>query len=103
MKSIDTIKTCFATMGYDSLQSSRKDLFKPKNMSCLSLIGIDIILTSIYIYYEANDFEEYVDAIYILWSLIFSFFTFAMLIWQVPKNYRFINYLENIITESKWT
>lgn len=103
MKSIDSIKTCFATLGYDSPQSTRKDLLKPKNISCLSLIGIDIILTSIYIYYEASDFEQYVDAIYILWSLIFSFFNFATLIWQVPKHYKFISYLENTITESKCT
>lgn len=101
MKSIDSIKTCFANLGFDSPQSSRKDLLKPKNISCLLLIGTDIILTSVYIYYEATDFEEYVDAIYILWSLVFSFFTFAILIWQVPKHYRFINYLENTITESK--
>lgn len=101
MKSIDSLKICFATLGFDSPQSTRKDLLKPKNISCLSLIGIDIVLTSVYIYYEANDFEEYVDAIYILWTLIFSFFTFATLIWQVPEHYRFINYLENAITESE--
>lgn len=101
MKSIDSIKTCFADLGFDSLQSTRKDLLKPKNISCLLLIGIDIILTSVYIYYEANGFEEYIDALYILWSLILSFYTFTTLIWQVPNYYRFFNYLENTITESK--
>ena len=101
MKTFDSIKNCFTVLGFDSHQSTRKDLLKFKNIISLLLIFIDMILTSVYVYYEASNFEEYVDSIYLLSSMILAFSVFSILIWQIPNHFIFINHLESIITKSK--
>lgn len=101
MKTFDSIKNFFAILGFDSSQSTRKDLLKIETVLPIIFIGIDIILTIVSVHYEASNFEEYVNSIYLLSSLILSFFIFTTLLWQMPTHYKFITTLENTLKKSK--
>lgn len=101
MKIFNSIKNCFIVLGFDSPQSTRQDLLKTKTILSMLLIGIDVILSSLFVYYEASDFEEYADSIYQLSSLILTFFVSATLLWQMPTHYKFITALEKTIEKSK--
>lgn len=101
MKTIHSIKNCFTIVGFNSAQSTRKDLLKIENILSMQLISIDIILICIYVYYEANNFEEYVDAIFLLSTSCIALFAFLSFFWQMPELYRFINNLEVTITKSE--
>lgn len=101
MKTFGSIRNCFAVLGFNSPQSTRKDLIKIENILCMQLFGIEIILISVYIHQEASNFEEYIDCVYLFSSLIIAFFSFAILMLEIPRHYEFINLLENTITESE--
>lgn len=101
MKTFHSIKNCFADLGFDSPQSTQKDLLKFKNILSILLMGIDMILASVYVYFEANNFEEYCDGIYLLSALILAFFSFTTMFRQIPMLYVSITRLESTITKSK--
>lgn len=101
MKNFDFIKNYFEVLGITSRQSTRKDLLKRQNIVFFIIIGMNVLSSTAFGYYEANSFEEYVDSFYVTSSVFICFSAFGILLWDVPKLYRFINALESTINISK--
>lgn len=101
MKTFDSIREYFAIAGFDSPQSIREDLLKIENILSFLLFSLSAFSSGVYVYYEASNFEEYIDAIYMLSGLTVILFIFINLFWEMPNLYKFIDHLENIIAESK--
>lgn len=101
MKSFDSIKQYSKISGVTSSQPTRKDLLKVQNLIFFVVQGMNLISASVFGYYEANSFEQYVDAFYAFSSAFICVYCFGVLFWEIPKLYRFINALESTIGKSK--
>lgn len=101
MKTFDSIKQHFVILGFTSSQSTRKDLLKLQNILFFFFLGVYLILTTVFAYYEAHSFEQYVDSLYAISSALVCIDVFGICFWEMPNLYRFMNSLECTINESK--
>lgn len=101
MKTFDLIRNNFAIAGLDSPQSTREDLLKIKNILSFLLFALSAFSSGVYVYYDASNFEEYIDAVFMLTGLSITLFIFANLLWDMPTLYKFIDHLEGIIENRK--
>lgn len=101
METFNTFKNGFASLGFDSPQSTHEDLLKINNILSVLLFAISLLSTCAYVYYEASSFEEYIDSVFMLSGLTIVLFMFANFFWQMPNFYRFFVHLENTIEKSE--
>lgn len=70
MKSSEINRKNMVAFGIDLHPTDEKSPFTVKNLSVLFIITTGLISSSLYTFYEAESFEEYVDSAYII-SIVF--------------------------------
>lgn len=102
MEAFDDVKKYAALLGIESSRdSTRKHLFNPITVSILITHGIDLILSSEYMFNVAKKFDEYVDVFFRITSLISCIIFFASIVWNLPELCGFVHSLETIIRKSE--
>lgn len=101
MKTFESINQYFDILGFTSSQSTRKDLLKIQNLTCFLILCTDFLSTSLFCYFEAHSFEQYVDSFYAISSSFICISTNGILFSELPQLYRFVKNLERTISKSK--
>lgn len=102
MEAFNDVKKYFALLGIPSShESTRKYLFNKITVLIFATHGIDLILSSAYMFKVAENFDEYVDALFRVTSLISCIIFFATVVWNLPELHEFISTVESIISKSE--
>lgn len=101
MKSFEIIRKNMAFIGIN-LQSSKHEYpFNVTNAAIVSIITIAVTTNFLYIFYEADSFELYVDVSYEASTLLACGLIFAYQIWVTKKINTLLNSFESIISTSE--
>lgn len=101
MKTFKVVKSYFAMAGINSYHSTQWHLFNTKNTLFILMLTINLALTCVYSFQEANKYEDYVDSFFWITTTFANALTFVLFIWKMPSFYRFFTDLEYIIKNSK--
>lgn len=101
MKVFKIIENHFASVGVTASQSLHSSPFNAKNVTILLILGLNIWLTSAYIAFMANDFEEYVDSLFGCSTVLNLLIAFVDLILQMHLIFKFIVKLKHTINKRK--
>lgn len=101
MKSFKIIRENMAAAGIDSHLSNQKCPFNVKNVTILSAMMVGEITTIVYVFCEADSFDLYVDAAYIISTIFACGSIFVNFILVTTKVNIFLSSFENTIIESK--
>lgn len=102
MKAIRTIRERFELIGIgDYDQASRMYPFNVKNLMVLLMFFIDLIINGVFFLDEADGFQEYVNSVFACSTLIVGVLGFAVLIWKMPKIFKFLTKLEETFEKSE--
>lgn len=102
MKTFESIRNHFESIGLTATQIYQKYRFNVKNVTVLLILGVNILLTGAYITCMATNFEEYVDSLYGLSTVLLIFIVFIHLIWRMEEIFRFIVKFKNTINKREW-
>lgn len=97
----DSIKSNFAIVGANSLQSNGQNPFNLKNVMIILIINVQATLCGIFVFYEANSFREYVESVFAFSTVIVIHIVFPVFIWKIPKMFELMNNIEKIVNKSK--
>ena len=93
----------FAALGLSPHQSSTQNsLFNSKNVFGLFTLILAFILSSAYIFYEANTFLEYTVSSYVSSSYLLAIVIFTIFIWKSRMLFKFMHDVEKIVNKSKY-
>lgn len=98
MRSVQEVQKAFITIGFDPK-------LKPMNHRVLGVLAIVFPgLTSIWIYliFEANGAEEYMESIFMVTVCTGIFISFASTILNKTSLFSFIGRVDKVLNESKW-
>lgn len=98
MRSVQEVQKAFKTIGFDPK-------LKPMNHRVLGVLAIVFPgLTSIWIYliFEANGAEEYMESIFMVTVCTGIFISFASTILNKTSLFSFIGRVDKVLNESKW-
>lgn len=56
---------------------------------------------NIFFFFYAENFQEYTDSFYVLFTVNTAWLNYAAIVWEMPRIYEFIENLENTINQSK--
>lgn len=103
MNSFEIIRENLAAAGIDLHSSKQISPFTFKNVVVLSIIGNGVISSTLYIYCEADSFEQYVNSTCEASTLLACGLVFTNLIWVTMKVDMLLNDFERTISRSKQT
>lgn len=97
MKILQTVQKKYAILGICSNQSkcNRKSV-----LMCL-IYSLGCTLSALFLFYEANSFQEYTNNIYITSALAMCVTFFAIVVVKMRKLFEMIDNMEKSIDESK--
>lgn len=100
MKVFQTLLKRFAIMGIHSEQLTKNHLFNASNVTVLIIFVTSSIAAHAYLWFQANTFIEYGDSVYETSCVTVSNVDFVVVLWKMPKLFRFIEHLETFIVKS---
>lgn len=88
-------------LGINSVQSTHKLPFNTRSLMILFLCSFFIVSSILYLFYVPNSFEEYIESINISSTAIVNTIFLLVFLWKIPKLFKFLKSLENIIQIGK--
>lgn len=101
IKFFQTLQENFAIVGIRSNQSIQKSPFNRRNSVALFMHSILVVLSLLYVLYDAHSFQEYTNGLYSVLAFIVSVICFIIIIWTTDKWFEFIEFLENTVNKSE--
>lgn len=92
----------FATFGICRHQANQSQSFNVKNLLPSIIFGLAVICCSGFPIYEANNFNEYTQSIYITSATIAATIIFILFISNVKDYFNFIDGWEECVQQSKY-
>lgn len=97
----DIARAKLAIMGVVQFHPDQKYQFISKRIKIVYLMTSSFISLSFYVLFEADNLQEYINAIFFLSIQIVASLTVSNCIWNTNEIYRIFNSLESIINNSK--
>lgn len=95
------IQKNYALLGIDSNASNETNAFKARSTIAIVVYCLSVLLTSVYLFCEAETIMEYMDSVYITSATIIDTFTYFSFFWRLGMFSTFVNSLEEAFEESK--
>lgn len=102
MKVFQSIQKYFSTeLGIQSPQWPQKFSYNVKNFTILVLLTVDLIFCIIFLFWEAKNFKEGADCIFVIITLIAVGFEYVIYCWKIKQMFEFIKHFEAVILQSE--
>lgn len=101
MKLFQTIQRKFAILGISPDQSIQNCPFNQEIILVYIIYGSACIMSNVYLFHEAQNFEEYTNNIYITTAATMLLFFFTIIINKMANLFEFIDNVEKLIDSSE--
>lgn len=101
MKLFKSIQKHFAVVGISSRHANQKHLLNAKNVTATIIFGLTFTVKAMYLVHGAEQFEEYIAALFVVTALVSITVCFAIFIWKMPNVFQLIDTFEKTVNESK--
>lgn len=98
MKCFASIRYYFAIVG---ITASKQHKFNVKTSMVFVMYSMNLTINGVYLFRDADDFEEIVNLIYVCSTHLVGLMTFITIIWRMENKFTFLDRLEKIIGKSK--
>lgn len=101
MKIYHIIIDLYRIVGIIPPKSSEKYPFNRKNFLVLIIFSAMVVSENIFFFCYANNFQEYTDSFYVLFTVDTAWLNYAAIVWEMRNIFTFIKSLENTIEQSE--
>lgn len=101
MEIYQIIKDLYRLVGIIPPVSSERHPFNRKNLLVLSIFSAIVLSENIFFFFNAENFQEYIDSFYVVFTVDTAWWNYAAIVWEMSKIYEFIENLENTIKKSE--
>lgn len=98
MKAFKSIKYYFAIVG---IAPSKQHKFNVNIPMVFVMYSLNLIINGVYLFRQANDFQEIVNLIYVCSTHLVGLMTFIAVIWRTEDMFVFLDSLKKAISNSK--
>lgn len=98
METFASIRHYFAIVG---ITASKHYEFYMKTTMVFVMYSMNLTINCVYLFRDANDFEEIVNLIYVISTHLVGIMTFTTIIWTMENMFTFLDKLEKLISNSK--
>lgn len=107
MKIYQIIIDLYRIVGIIPPKSNKKHPFNRTNLLVLILFSAIVISENIFFFCYAENFQEYTDSFYVLFTVDTAWLNYAAIVWEMRNIFKFIQSLEDAIGKSEdkkpWT
>lgn len=102
MKFFQSVQSQFAMMGIILQQLTQKNPFNRTILLIFFSYTCNIISYCIFMYYEANTFQEYTESFYVTSTDVLVALCYASVVFRVDGFFKFIDACVKLVASSKW-
>lgn len=97
MKVLQSTQRNFSILGIGVMQSNEKYRFNRRNGLALFVLGLASISCYVQLFYVANNFQEYTDAVYMSASTTGASAELAIVLWKMRPLFEIVTKLDAIV------
>lgn len=101
MTVFQSLEENFAFVGITEKQSRQKNPFNLRILMSSITFVVSLVFNFVFLFYIANDFEEYIESFYISTTMLGNSIVFANYVWKMPNLFKCFEGFRNIIGKSE--